>query len=246
MRLTILGAGDAFGTGGRLQASFLLETAAATVLLDCGATALSAIKGQGVDPNAIDAILISHLHGDHFGGLPFFLLDAQFQSRRQGPLTIYGPPSTADRLEAAMECFFPGSTNNRWRFEWRVEELPAGETALPFGQVTAAEGRHPSGAPPYAYRIAADGRTFAYTGDTEWVDALGPILEGADLALAECYFPEPKAPFHLDRATLAARAAELGLDRILATHMGPAMLTAAGTPLAPPFIAAEEGASFDV
>ncbi len=244
MRLTILGCGDAFGTGGRLQASFLLETSAATVLLDCGATALSAIKRRGIDPNAIDAILISHLHGDHFGGLPFFLLDAQFQSRRRRPLAIYGPPSTPDRLEAAMECFFPGSTNNRWRFDWRVVELPEGPSTLDFGRVTAAEGRHPCGAPPYAYRIEADGRTLAYTGDTEWVDALGPILQDAHLALAECYFPEAKAPFHLDRATLAAHTAELGLTRILATHMGPAML--ASLPLAPPFIAAEEGADFEV
>jgi len=245
VRLTVLGAGDAFGTGGRLQACFLLETTAARVLVDCGATSLSALKGREIDPNAIDAILISHLHGDHFGGLPFFLLDAQFQSRRQAPLAILGPPGLETRLEAAMECFFPGSTRNRWRFDWSVRELPEGPNDLGWATVTAAEGRHPCGAPPYAYRIEAEGRVFAYTGDTEWVDGLGPILTQADLALAECYFPEPKAPFHLDLATLAVHARSLGLARVLATHMGPDMLAAAKT-APPPFIPAAEGMTLDV
>ena len=244
MRLTLLGCGDAFGSGGRLQATFRLETANADVLLDCGATALSAIKRQGLDPNGFDAILISHLHGDHFGGLPFFLLDAQFQSRRTAPLTIIGPPGLAARLETAMECFFPGSANNRWRFDWSIQELPEGDTDLGWAVVTAATGRHPCGAPPYAYRIAADDRVFAYTGDTEWVPALADILRDADLALAECYFPAPKAPYHLDLETLSREAANLGLERVIATHMGPDML-AIGT-LSPPFIKAEEGAVFAV
>jgi ribonuclease BN (tRNA processing enzyme) len=67
------------------------------VLLDCGATSLSTLKGLGLDPGEVTAVLVSHLHGDHFGGLPFLILDGQF-SRRSSPLAIAGPPGTRQRL----------------------------------------------------------------------------------------------------------------------------------------------------
>ena len=93
MRLTIIGSGDAFGSGGRFN--FLLETAKGKLLVDCGASSLVALKAQGLDPNEVDAIVLSHLHGDHFGALPFLLLDAQFLTRRERPLLIAGPPAHA-------------------------------------------------------------------------------------------------------------------------------------------------------
>ena len=61
-----------------------------------------AIRKFDIDPNAIRAVLITHLHGDHFGGLPFFILDAQLVSRRTAPLTIAGPPGLRDRLTTAL------------------------------------------------------------------------------------------------------------------------------------------------
>ena len=78
MKLTIVGCGDAFGSGGRYNTCFFLETAKANLLIDCGASALPALKARAIDLNRIDAIVLSHLHGDHYGGLPFLLLDAQF------------------------------------------------------------------------------------------------------------------------------------------------------------------------
>jgi ribonuclease BN (tRNA processing enzyme) len=90
LTLTFLGSGDAFGSGGRLQTCMLLESDGRRWLLDCGATSLVALRRAGVDPATIDAILISHLHGDHFGGVPFVLLDGQFR-RGARPLVIAGP-----------------------------------------------------------------------------------------------------------------------------------------------------------
>jgi ribonuclease BN (tRNA processing enzyme) len=79
MKITIVGSGDAFGSGGRFNTCFRIETLGRDLLLDCGASSLPALKAQGVDPNAIDGVLLSHLHGDHFGGIPFF-----FVVRRRG------------------------------------------------------------------------------------------------------------------------------------------------------------------
>jgi ribonuclease BN (tRNA processing enzyme) len=103
MRLTIVGSGDAFGSGGRFNTCFMLEAQGRVVLMDFGASSLVALRAQGHDPNRIDAIVLSHLHGDHFGGVPFLLLDAQFLSRRTHPLVIAGPPGTRERIDAAME-----------------------------------------------------------------------------------------------------------------------------------------------
>ena len=179
MKLTIAGSGDAFGSGGRLNTCFFLETAKAALLVDCGASAMPALKGQGIDPNRIDAIMLSHLHGDHFGGLPFFLLDAQFLARREKPLLIAGPPGSRARLDAALEVFFPKSTGSKWRFPWRVEEIAVGVATDVLGHsLLTAEVIHQSGAPSTALRLSDGERVFAYSGDTEWTDALLPIARG--------------------------------------------------------------------
>jgi len=105
LTVTFAGSGDAFGSGGRYQACIHLRGSGGgdPVLLDCGATSLSALKRLGLDPGKIAAVFVSHLHGDHFGGLPFLILDGQF-SRRTKPLTVAGPPGLARRLTEAMEC----------------------------------------------------------------------------------------------------------------------------------------------
>src|ERR1700691_1199014 len=105
--VTFAGSGDAFGSGGRYQSCIHLRGPAGSdpVLLDCGATSLSALKRLALDPNEIAAVFVSHLHGDHFGGLPFLVLDGQF-SRRTRPLVVAGTAGTRRRLTAAMERMF--------------------------------------------------------------------------------------------------------------------------------------------
>ena len=89
--VTFAGCGDAFGSGGRFQACIHLRPGAGQgpVLLDCGATSLTALRQAALDPGEIGAVFVSHLHGDHFGGLPFLILDGQF-SRRTAPLLSSG------------------------------------------------------------------------------------------------------------------------------------------------------------
>ena len=224
--LTFLGSGDAFGSGGRFQTCMLLEVPGSRSLIDCGASSLVSMKKLGVAPGSIDCILVTHLHGDHFGGLPFVILDAQF-SRRERPLDVIGPPGIEDRVRQAMEVLFPKSSQTPQRFALRYRELSHGcRTAVAPGLVvTPFEVQHFCGAPPYALRIESAGRIVAYSGDTEWSDALLEVSRDADLFVCEAYFYEKKVKFHLDYATLEAQRHRLTCRRLIVTHMSHDMLS---------------------
>ncbi len=225
MKLTIVGSGDAFGSGGRSNTCFWLETAKSTLVVDFGASALPALKAQALDPNRIDAIVLSHLHGDHFGGLPFLLIDGQHLARREKPLLIAGPPGARARLDAALEVFFPQSSGSKWRFPWQVMEVVPGQPADVLGHaLLSAEVIHQSGAPSTALRLSDGEKIFAYSGDTEWTDALLPIAADADLFVSECYAYAGKITGHMSWEILKARLADLRARQVMVTHMNPSVL----------------------
>jgi len=172
--LKFLGSGDAFGSGGRFNTCFLIDRGQASFLVDCGPTSMIAIRKFNVDPNSIEAIILSHLHADHFGGLPYFILDGQLVSGRVRPLTIAGPQGLRDRLKALMEAHFRGSWSAERRFRLNLVEMHPDTTTpiSPGVTATAFTVVHPSGSPSLALRISCDGKVISYTGDTEWVDAL--------------------------------------------------------------------------
>jgi ribonuclease BN (tRNA processing enzyme) len=230
LSIQFLGTGDAFGSGGRFNTCFLVRDRRGGFLIDCGASSMIAMRRFGVDPNEVRAVVVSHLHGDHFGGLPYLLLDAQLVSRRTAPLTVAGPPGLAERLAVAMENAFPGSSTAPRRFALEVIELaPQATRELAGIAITPYQVRHPCGAPPFALRLEVEGRVIAYSGDTEWVEALGEAARGADLFIAEAYFPERPVKYHLDFATLARHLPEIAARRVILTHMTPAMLAQAAS-----------------
>ncbi len=242
MKLTIAGSGDAFGSGGRHNTCFFLQTAKAALLVDCGASALPALKAQEIDPNRVDAIVLSHLHGDHFGGLPFFLLDAQFLARREKPLLIAGPPGTRARIDAALEVFFAKSTGSKWRFPWRVDEIAVGVEADLLGHsLVTTDVVHQSGAPSTALRLSDGERVFAYSGDTEWTDALLPIAADADLFICECYAYAGKLTGHMSWEILQSKIAGLRAKRLMLTHMNPTVLARLDDVKAAGVLIAEDG-----
>lgn len=246
MKLTIVGSGDAFGSGGRGNTCFWLETSKATLLVDCGASAPPALKGLGLDPNRIEGIILSHLHGDHFGGLPFLLLDYQFLARRERPLTIAGPPGTRARLDAALEVFFPKAGGTKWRFPWAVQEIAVGVESDVLGHsLQTAEVIHQSGAPSTALRLSDGEKTFAYSGDTEWTEALLPIAAQADLFICECYAYAGKMTGHLSWEILKPRLADLNAKRTTLTHMNPSVLGRLDEIKAAGVLIAADGLVFD-
>jgi ribonuclease BN (tRNA processing enzyme) len=225
MQLRFVGCGDAFGSGGRCNTCFHVTGDAVNFLIDCGASSLPALKRQDIARDDIDLILITHFHGDHFGGLPFLLLDAQF-SRRTRPLVIAGPEGIEARLAQVMEASFENSSKTKQRFDLDIVTLLPVTTAR-FGEVSVTPFpvvHGESGGPFLAYRIEAEGRIIAYTADTEWTETLVPLGHNADLLIAEAYTFDRPVKNHLSLKALEARLADIRPKRLILTHMSEDML----------------------
>jgi ribonuclease BN (tRNA processing enzyme) len=242
MKLTVVGCGDAFGSGGRLQTCYHVAASDTRFLIDCGATTLIGLSKVGIDPNTVETVFISHLHGDHFAGLVWWLVHAQHVAKRTSPLTVVGPEGVRSRFEAAAETLFPGSTAIQRRYELRFLEL-AREEPLVVGsvRVTPFEVKHPCGAIPYALRFDLEGKVLSFTGDTEWTDTLVPTGRGADLFIMECYAFEGEPRFHLSWRRIAGELDRIGAKRVMLTHMAEPMLARRGEVSDPRIVLAEDG-----
>ena len=106
--VTFVGSGDAFGAGGRFQTCILVDAPGTRFVIDFGASSLIALNKMGINHNSIDTIILTHIHGDHCGGIPFMLMDAMLGAKRQRPLTIVGPRETEKKLDLINEVMMPG------------------------------------------------------------------------------------------------------------------------------------------
>jgi ribonuclease BN (tRNA processing enzyme) len=240
MRVHFIGCGDAFGSGGRFNTCFHVTGDGANFLIDCGATSLVGLKRAKIERNPIDTILFTHFHHDHFGGVPFFIEDAQLIAKRERPLLLAGPPSLPARYATMMEAAFPGSSQMTLRFPLAFRELAIG-TGNELGAiaVTPFPVRHDERAGPcLAHRIEIGGKVIAFSGDTEWTDTLIEAARGADLFICECYVREKPWKGHLSLKVLREKIDAIAPKRIVLSHMSEDMLENLGDV---PFETAEDG-----
>lgn len=224
MKLQFAGCGDAFGSGGRFNTCIHVEVGERSFLLDCGASSLVALRRAGIDRGAIDAILLTHFHADHFGGIPFFILDQQLNVKRTRPLLIAGPPGLRDWYARAMALAFPGERTLPFELVLREVEIGTPETLLGLS-VTAVHVKHDDRAGPcLAYRIENGGKTLCYSGDTEWTDVLIDAAHGADLFVCECYMYETLRKSHMTLSVLRQHLPAIGAKRVILTHLSEDML----------------------
>ncbi len=217
----ILGSGDAFFAAGRHQPAYLVRAAAGSFLLDCGATALASMKHHGVDPASIDAVLLSHLHGDHFSGLPFLFLEYIYVAHRTRSLTIAGPPGTEERVRRLFRTMYRETAEQPLRFPLRyVEMLPDTPLAIDSVRVEPFRVPHQEHEISLALKLQVDGRKILYSGDTGWTEELVRHAAGTDLFLCECCFYETRVSFHLDYPRILENRERFGTKRLVLTHLG--------------------------
>jgi ribonuclease BN (tRNA processing enzyme) len=223
-----VGSGDSFGSGGRFQTCIVVDGPRSRFAIDFGTSSLIALAQQGIEHNSLDAILLTHLHGDHCGGVPFLLIDAMLAAKRTRPLVIAGPRDLRRRMDQIREALFPGSHVMTPKFPLTWTEMEPGKPHTILDLVVTPEpARHTAETNPTALRVEVGGRVVAYTGDTEWTEDVARVARGADLLIAECYFYDKPVKWHLNYPTLAAQRGALGAKRVILTHMSREMLAQA-------------------
>lgn len=221
MKLHVLGCGDAFGSGGRNQSSYLLDAGDRLVLLDCGPTALLAMKRAGFDSGNLDAVILSHLHGDHFGGLPFFIIEYLYRRQREQPLIVAGPMGTEERVRQLYALMY-GSAKGA------ADVLP-----LDFVTLQPERSQDICGIEVYCFRVphqvqdvslalklTYQTRRVLFSGDSAWTDRFIEQAADVDLFLCECSFYDEQPGMHVNYRQLAANLARLKCKKLLLTHLG--------------------------
>lgn len=227
LRVTFIGSGNAFADGGRSHACIHVGAPGVSLLLDCGGSALPAIKRE-IDPEAIDAIAISHLHGDHFGGIPYLVVEQHFAGRT-APLVIGGPSALPERLRAAESSLYPDFfRKTKVGFPIREIVLSASETELGGALVSALPVKHVAESDPHGLRVRVGDRLVAYSGDATWSDDLARVAKGADLFICDASFFDSNDPSHISYRTLMSHRSELDCKRIVLTHLGAETLARIG------------------
>jgi ribonuclease BN (tRNA processing enzyme) len=230
MQLQFVGCGDAFGSGGRFNTCFHLIGRDINALIDCGGTSLVSMNRLAISRNDINTILITHFHADHVGGLPPFLLEANYVLKRQNRLTVAGPPGLKSRYAGLMESAFPGTQTMEWSFPLTLRELEIGRRndvgAL---RVTPFHVLHDDRAGPcLGLRIEAEGRVLAYSGDSQWTDALIDVGRDADLFICEAYTRDKPIATHMTLSALERHLDQIHPKRLILTHMSNDMLARRG------------------
>jgi ribonuclease BN (tRNA processing enzyme) len=237
-----VGSGNAFADGGRSNACIHVSAPGVSLLLDCGGSSMPALKRE-LDPEAIDAIAISHLHGDHFGGIPYVVMEQHFAGRT-APLAIGGPRALSERLRAAESALFPDFFRKR-KLGFEVTEVVLGshETELGGAQVAALPVKHVAESDPHGLRVRVRDKLVAYSGDACWSEELARVAKGADLFICDGSFFDTEDDSHISYRTLMSHRDELDCKKIVLTHLGAETLARIGEL---EIVHAVDGASIEV
>ncbi len=218
--LVFVGTGDAFGSGGRRNSAILVRDRGRSILLDCGPTTLGGLKSLGIDPLELDAIALSHFHGDHIAGVPFVLLDYLYEHPRKTPFEILGPPGVEQRMIELTQAYDYNMEHPRGyalRFAEFSHDKPLDVAGF---RVTPLPALHQEHTRPHMLRVDASNRSLVFSGDTGWHEALPAKVADVDLFISECVFFDDEFEFHLSHRRLDAERARFTCGAIRLTHLG--------------------------
>jgi len=218
--LAFVGSGNAFAPG-RCWSGFMLGQ---QFLFDAPPTALYSLKLLGMPLGALHTIFLSHFHADHFFGLPFLLIEYAYLTHRTENLTIVGPPETEDRLSRLIELGYPSLNRAERGYELRFVEVDDGSQHKVNGlSVESIEVDHGGELLRcFGFRVGENGRTLAYTGDTNYCDQLERLARDADVLVTDCTYAEGfNNPEHMSLDEVRVLQEKVGGDtQFVLTHLG--------------------------
>jgi ribonuclease BN (tRNA processing enzyme) len=182
---------------------------------------LLGLRQVGLTANVVDTVFISHLHGDHFAGIPFLFLAWLYDTGRDRPATIVGPRGTEQRVRDLYAAMYRDVSKRPMPFEVRYVEVDPGEPRS-FGAVELMPFRvpHQETDVSLGFRLRVDGKVITYSGDTGWTEELVIQSRGADLFICECCFYESRVDYHLDYPRIFENHRRFGCRRLVLTHIG--------------------------
>jgi ribonuclease BN (tRNA processing enzyme) len=219
--LVFVGTSDAFGAGGRRQSAVFARGERGGMLFDCGATTNTGLSELGISRDEIDVILVSHFHGDHFGGIPAFLYASLYTDARRHPIEIVGPPEVEARVHALAHALGHHLEGQEWTFPIRYREIHPDESLFAGpAEIQAFATEHQPDSNPQGYRVALGQEQIAYSGDTGWFDDLPRQIAGSHLFICECTLHDALLDFHLSLEELREHRDDLDCGRLILTHLG--------------------------
>lgn len=221
--LTFIGTGNAFAPGGLCWNGFLASN---RYLFEAPPQALMSLNKLGIDANELEAVILSHHHGDHFLGLPFLILHWKYMGRTR-PIRIVGPRGTRELAEDISARVYPSIFDIHFEIEWVVAE-PGRAFRLGGLELEPVAVKHDTRLDVslgYAARLA--GRRFAYTGDSAICDAILDLARGAEVLVSECASRDTTIDIHMNLVDdiPRVRAAMHPDSHLLLTHLGPGVDT---------------------
>jgi ribonuclease BN (tRNA processing enzyme) len=216
MRLTVLGCAGSFPGPDSPCSAYLVEADGFRLMLDFGTGALAALQ-RYADLRSVDAILLSHLHGDHMFDACSYVVVRRWAPDGPYPrLPLYGPAGVRDRMTDAYGCPDEGPLEDVYEFH----TLTPGTFAIGPFQIAAERVNHP--VETFGFRLEHEGRVLAYSADSGMCDALGRLAHGADVFLCEAsYLDDMDNPpdIHLTGREAGQVATKAGVGRLLLTHL---------------------------
>ena len=219
MRVVFCGVGEAFDENLTNTCILVQENndgSGRSILLDCGFTAAPSFWRVAREPLELDAVWISHLHGDHFLGLPQLFIRYSEHGRTR-PLNIYGGPGTAEAISSSVELAYPG----KWsRLGFRIEfvEVESGDGfELTWLRGLAAPVDHPVSS--RGVKLEAESGSLFYSGDGRVEPDIKNFLEGCDLGIFEAFCLEKEVYGHSNAAQVGEISLLAGIRRVALVHM---------------------------
>ena len=196
IKVKVLGSGNAFNQGSRLNSSYIVYSGNQKILIDCGFTTPLALEQNKIESNEIDAVLITHYHGDHFAGLAVILLALKYTSLQKKQLIIIGAEDIKAKVYELINVLYPGSEKIFKELDIKFKSITdlfkIGKTSI-----ESIPMMHSEESLPFGFVLNYDSKKIGFSGDTCWHPGVERLINKSDVLFLECNLAKKGGKGHI-------------------------------------------------